>query len=265
MEISLGSAPHQQHLLSMLESIGSLTPDERTAIQQLPARVRLVQAGHDIVRDGDTPTECCIVLEGLACRYKTLRGGVRQILSFHFPGDLPDLQSLHLDKMDHGLSAIEKTRAAFISHADIMDLVQRFPALSSLFWRSTLIEGAIFRQWMIGLGRRPALPRMAHLFCEVKARVQANGAAPSDEVRFPVTQADLSDATGLSAVHVNRVMKTLKEGYGVTLRSGRLQSLDWPGLAKSCDFDPGYLHHDKGARSVEPEPASSGAQERPAS
>lgn len=124
------SAP-DQHALGMLirklESIATLSDTERQAIQGLPVRIHHLNARQDIVRDGDQPTHCCLVLEGWACRYKLLRQGKRQIMSFHIPGDIPDLQSLHVRTMDHSLATLTKAVVAFIPHESLRELTARHP------------------------------------------------------------------------------------------------------------------------------------------
>ena len=147
-----------QHVMTMLirklESIATLSDEERQAIESLPVRVTALNARQDIVRDGDKPSYCCLVLDGWACRYKLLREGKRQIFSFHIPGDIPDLQSLHVPIMDHSLATVTKATVAFIPHESMRDLTARFPSIAAIFWRDTLIDAGIFREWMIGLGRR---------------------------------------------------------------------------------------------------------------
>src|SRR6476661_7026766 len=151
------SAP-DQHAIAMLirklESIATLSDEERQAIESLPVRIQTLNARQDIVRDGDKPSQCCLILDGWACRYKLLSEGKRQILSFHIAGDIPDLLSLHIPAMDHSLATVTKATVAFIPHEDLRDLITRFPGIASIFWRDTLVDAAIFRQWMVSMGRR---------------------------------------------------------------------------------------------------------------
>src|SRR5215218_4848801 len=121
----------------------------------------------DIVREGDRPTHCCLVIEGFTCRYKFTEEGKRQIFSFHTPGDIPDLQTLHLRVMDHNIATIVDSTVGFIAHEPLRALCEKFPRVASALWRDTLIDSSIFREWMVGLGRRDARQRVAHLFCEM--------------------------------------------------------------------------------------------------
>ncbi|WP_244472891.1 Crp/Fnr family transcriptional regulator, partial [Methylobacterium sp. Leaf100] len=143
-------------LLRKLDSIATLSNEEQEAVRNLPARTRTLEPGQDIVREGDKPSQCCLVLEGWLCRYKILGEGRRQIFSFHIPGDTPDLQSLHLPVMDHSLGTVTVATVAFIPHDSVRDLTLRFPRLGAVLWRDTLIDAAIFREWMTGMGRKSA-------------------------------------------------------------------------------------------------------------
>jgi CRP-like cAMP-binding protein len=204
--------------------------------------VRTLKADADIVRDQDQPSQCCLVLEGFLCRYKALDDGRRQIFSFHIPGDIPDLQSLHLTVMDHNLGTLVRSKVAFITHDNMRALLRNHPVIGDACWRDTLIDAAIFREWMVGMGRRQAYGRIAHLFCELTAKNRAIGLAPEDSFKLPATQADLGDALGLSTVHVNRVLQELRGAGLITLGGGVLTVLDWEGLKEAGEFDPTYLH-----------------------
>lgn len=229
-----------------LESVADLDPEERAAIERLPATIRTLEPGQDIVRQGDRPTQCCLIVEGFAFRYKMLRGGKRQILSFHIPGDIPDLQNLYLDVMDHSLGALVPTQAAFIPHGAIRDLAGRFPRVFGALWRETLVDAATYREWIVGLGRRSAYARTAHLLCELLVRVKAVGLTSDYSFALPLTQAELADALGLSIVHVNRIIQLLRSRNLVTMRGGKVTVGDWEGLRTAAEFDPAYLHFKAG-------------------
>jgi CRP-like cAMP-binding protein len=234
--------PHTVALIRKLESIAPLAPEEKAALLRLPLRLHAVAADRDVVREGDRPAECCLIVEGFACRYNLTDEGKRQILSFHISGDIPDLQSLHLDVMDHSLGTLVPSRLAFIQHEDLRSLMRSHPRLGDLFWRDTLIDAAVFRQWMVGLGRRSAHTRIAHLLCELLVRLRAVELAEDHAFDLPVTQTELGDALGLSTVHVNRVLQDLRSENLISLRGGTLTVLDWDGLKTAGEFDPAYLH-----------------------
>jgi CRP-like cAMP-binding protein len=125
------------------------------------------------------------VLDGWLQRYKILDNGLRQIFSFHIAGDMPDLQSLHLRTMDHGIATVMQSTVALIPHENVRELIRNFPRLGDLLWRDTLIDGAIFRQWMIGMGRKHASERIAHMVCEMFAKKRAVGLAKDDTFNSP--------------------------------------------------------------------------------
>jgi CRP-like cAMP-binding protein len=146
-------------LIRKLESITDLTPEERQALLALPMRVQDVRADQDIVREGDRPSQCCLLLEGFAARFKFTDKGKRQIFAFHTPGDIPDVLSLQLKTMDHTLGTLTPCKLGFIQHDPMRELLRQHPRLTDVFWRDTLIDAAIFREWMIGIGRRSAKTR----------------------------------------------------------------------------------------------------------
>jgi CRP-like cAMP-binding protein len=234
-------------LIRKLESIATLTDEERQAFENLPAIIRVLDARQDIVRDKDRPLHSCLVLSGWAQRYKILSEGKRQIMSFHIPGDLPDLHSLHLHVMDHSLATLTTCRLAFIPHESLRELATRFPGLGAALWRDTLVDAAIFREWMTGIGRRTAHGRIAHVFCEMYLKLEAVGLAKDHRCEWPITQIDIGDTLGLSNVHVNRVLQDLRSQGLITLRGSTLAIEDWAGLAKLGEFDPAYLHLEKRA------------------
>ncbi|WP_426954148.1 Crp/Fnr family transcriptional regulator [Muricoccus radiodurans] len=242
----VSTAPDGRRLLLRLESIADLTAEERQAVLDLPLVVRSYDAGSDIVRDHDRPHECCLLLEGYAIRHKLLPDGRRQIMAFHIPGDIPDLESLHLHILDNSVGALTPVRAAFIPHRAIREATQRHPGLLHAFWRQTLIDAAVFREWMIGMGRRTAHERIAHLICEMLLRLEAVGLAPEGTYLFPATQNELGDALGLSTVHVNRVLQDLRKQELITWVRSVVTVLKRDALMDLCAFDPTYLHQDHG-------------------
>src|SRR3954451_229100 len=151
---------HLDPLIRRLESIAPVSDDERQAIAALPITVRDLRADQDIVRDQDRPSQCCVILEGFACRYKLLPGGRRQIVSFHIPGDIPDLQSLHLEIMDHNLGTVVASKVAFIPHETVRLFLRAHPRIADVFWRETLIDAAVFREWVVNVGGPGASGRM---------------------------------------------------------------------------------------------------------
>ncbi len=223
---------HTHSLIAKMESIVTLRDEERAALQRLPMQVQDLRADQDIVREGDRPTRSCLLIEGFTCRYSMTEKGKRQIYSFHIPGEIPDLQSLHIKTMDHSLATVSHCKVGFIQHEVLHDLCARYPRLAGAFWRETLIDGAIFREWMKGIGRRQANGRIAHLFCELFVKLRAVGLTQDHTFPLPITQAELGDALGLSTVHVNRTLMDLRRDGLIVSIGASLTIEDWEALKK---------------------------------
>jgi CRP-like cAMP-binding protein len=164
-------------------------------------------------------------------------------MSFHIPGDIPDLQSLHLEVMDHSLATVVASKVAFIPHEVVRAFLRAHPRIADVFWRDTLIDAAVFREWVVNVGRRDAYARISHVLCEVYVRLRAVGLVNGQSFEMPITQAELGDATGMSTVHVNRTLQELR-GHGLisTPKNGRVVIEDWDRLQEAGEFDPTYLH-----------------------
>jgi CRP-like cAMP-binding protein len=225
-----------------LETIGELSVEDRRLIEGLPLRIQPFKEDEDLVREGQRPSECCLLLDGVACRYKVLGEGQRQILSFHLPGEIPDLQSLHLGVMDHSLASLTPGHAGYIPHAALKAATRQSATLTHLLWRETLIDAAVFREWLAGVGRRTAHQRVGHLICELMMRLRALDLVDDHVMELLITQAEIADALGLSTVHVNRVLQDLRRDEFIAQSGRRLQVRDWAGLKRVSDFDPAFLH-----------------------
>lgn len=228
-------------LVENLSRYGPLTPEDRDAVAGLPAASRRFGAGDDLIVEGDSPSQCRVLASGQAFRHRTLPDGRRQIMSFHVPGDIFDVEGLLL-AMDHTVTALSSCEVAFIPHAALEALMLERPPILRALWRTNLVENAISREWMFGIGRRSARARIAHLFCEVFLRMRAAGLVEKNRCRFPATQTHLSDALGLSVVHTNRVLQELRGEGLIAFRGGELIVLDWAGLQAAGEFDAAYLH-----------------------
>ena len=196
------TSPSENHLklIRKLESISDLSDADRSALADLPLHPKQFGANREVVGEGERPSHCCLLLDGFMHRYKTLPDGGRQVLSYHLPGDIPDLLSVHLETMDHSLGTVTATEVAFIPHSAIRSVVRDFPGIASAFWRDTLIDAAVFREWIVNVGARAARARIAHLLSELFARLGALGLAEEDGFLLPLTQVEIADATG----HVGR-------------------------------------------------------------
>lgn len=240
-------SPDHLRLIRKLSLWGDLGAEDRYALARLPLHVRECPENADIIREGETASECCLVLEGLVCRYRLLSGGARQILSFHPPGDVVDFQSLFLRARDHSIGALTPSRLAAIPHAALHDLLETRPGVARAFWRETLVDAAIARSWLAGVGRRNARQRLAHMICELFVRTRVIDMGQSDGFDLAATQPELGDCLGLSAVHVNRVFQELKRDGLISSQGRFIRILDWEGLRRAADFDATYLHLAQGA------------------
>jgi CRP-like cAMP-binding protein len=233
---------HITNLLRRIDPIDVLSDSDRYALLNLPIQIIQLRAGQDIVRQGDRPNRSCLLIDGFASASKLTGEGNRQITSFYISGDIPDLQSLHLRVMDITFSTMTTCRVGFIPHEALILLCATFPLLGAALWRTTLVDAAIYREWVANVGQRQAHTRMAHLLCEIVVRLRAIGLAPDDACDLPMTQTDIADAIGISVVHVNRILGRLREEGLIVFKNKRLKVLDWPGLVATGDFDATYLH-----------------------
>ena len=231
-------------LLRRLNTVSGLDDADIAAIRGLPINVRHWEAGRAIVSDGGRPTECCLVIEGFCIRAKTTVSGQRQILSIHIAGEIPDLQSLHLHRMDHDLIAVAPSTLGFISHASLRALTRANPNVAEVLWRDTLIDSAIFREWIVNVGQRPAASRLAHTVVELRRRLAITGRATGDTFDMPLTQEQISEALGITPVHANRIIRQLRDDNIVDISRGRVTVLDETNLAELAQFDDRYLHQD---------------------
>lgn len=225
---------------SRLSSHSHLSAEDRQGLLALPFRTMQIAARRDFVPLGQPVDHACFIVEGFVSRFAQSTEGARQVTAFHIAGDMADLHSLVLPNPTQGLHAITTTTILSVPHAALRELTRSSPSIAEAFWRECMIDAAITAQWVVNVGRRDAKTRVAHLLCEMAERYGAVE-RPGCAYDLPITQADLADATGLTPVHVNRVLKVLRvEGLAVC-RSGEVQIVDRDGLESAGDFDPAYL------------------------
>ena len=232
-------------MLRRLTTVSKLGEADIDALRSLPIAVRHWEGGRNVVTDGQYPKESCLVIEGFCARSKTTLRGERQILSIHIPGEIPDLQSLHLHVMDHDLITLTPATLGFISHASLRTLTHARPGVAEALWRDTLIDAAIFREWIVNVGQRPAPARLAHVLLELRKRLAVIAGRPAaTEFEFPLTQEQIGEALGITPVHVNRIVKQLRQEGIVDVSRGRAHILDQTRLEELAQFDDRYLHLD---------------------
>ena len=196
----------------------------------------------DLVREGDRPKGILLILEGMAYRYKVRANEARQIVAYLIPGDLGDLDVALLDRMDHGIRTFSDCRVAWIKPDVLFEIARGHPAIARALRMGTLVDGATLREWVLNVGCRTAIERLAHLFCELLLRMQAVGLAHGNSYDLPIRQTELADTTGMSNVHVNRSLQGLRRRGLIYLTGKSLTILDVPALRALADFRGDYLH-----------------------
>lgn len=233
-----------QRYLDRLLSRSILTEEEQDAILDLPCHFEKVRPDADFVGLGEDVDHACLVVEGFVGRFDQNASGVRQITAIHIPGDMADLHSVVQTRTTSALQALSMTTILRVPHSAIRSAAARLPALAEAFWRDCMVDTAILSQWVVNLGRRDARARIAHLLCEIATRLRAPVEGGVIHFAFGVTQTQLADATGLTPVHVNRILKAMRAEGLVDVRRREVSILDWAGLVEAGDFDRRYLQVD---------------------
>lgn len=234
--------PDREPFIRKLETVARLGDDDRELLRERCRRTVTLRAKEEIAQEGTDPRVVHLVLSGFACRYKILADGSRQIVAFLIPGDLCDLHVFILDELDHNIATLTDCRLALLSRDDVTALCER-PKIARALWWSTLTDQAVLREWLVNIGRRAAEERVAHLLCELLFRLRHVGlVAPDNSFTLPVTQTELADTLGLTVVHVNRMIKNLRDMNLIALAGRQVIVLDEAGLVRFCGFRANYLH-----------------------
>jgi CRP-like cAMP-binding protein len=203
---------------------------------------RELKSNEDLIRQGDDPDVSAVVTSGMVARYHLLPNGLRQYLSFHIAGDMPDSQALFIDKMDHAVCAIGPAKIASIPHKQMLIAFNRRPSVGFAIWRETLIDAAIFREAITNNSARTLPARMGHLFCELFYRARASGLIEGNSFTAPISLVQLGETLGMSIASVNRALQELRASRAVDFQRGELQVKDWESLVEIAQFNPAYLH-----------------------
>jgi CRP-like cAMP-binding protein len=230
-----------ERLLLRLELRDVLHPDERAALAGCMSPQRGVTAGQEIVREGSSPHESTLLIDGMTARVVTLLDGSQQITALHVGGDFVDLHSFLLRRMDHSVVTLTDCTIATIAHPKLRDLTSRYPHLTRLLWLSTLLDAAIHRQWLVAMGRRNAAAQLAHLLCELYLRLEVVKLAADHAFELPLNQAQLANALGRSRATVNGAVQHLRAEQLVQWSGSHIELIDWTGLVGLAQFDPTYL------------------------
>ncbi|KQP93720.1 cyclic nucleotide-binding protein [Methylobacterium sp. Leaf117] len=229
-------------LIRKLEGFGPLSDQDRAILTSVSASGHLIGPRVDLIREGDAPDGVILIMEGIACRQKHRANGARQITAYLVPGDACDLDVALLSRMDHTITTLSACRVVRVPLDVVKRLMEEHPAIARSLRMSTLVDEATLREWLVNVGCRSAIERIAHLFCELLLRLQVVGFASEDTYEFPVTQLDLADTVGLSNVHVNRSLQELRRQGVIELKGRTLRILDRQRLKSIAEFDAKYLH-----------------------
>ena len=230
------------HMIAKFQRRAALDASDCQALMDLPYELRTVEPNRYLVREGEKVHNSMLIVEGLAFRQKLTADGSRQILSVHIPGDFVDLEGALLRRADHNVQALTRCEIAVVPGNEIFELIKAHPRIAQAMWIDTLIDASIFREWIVNVGRRNARTRIAHLLCEFARRLEVAGLGSSMGYELPMTQEQLADATGLTAVHINRTLKQLAS-EGLIVRERRFVVIpDWKKLRHAAEFNESYLH-----------------------
>lgn len=218
-----------------------LAGEERSRLTAVITASRTFQQGQDIVSIGSRPTHSTLMVDGFAARYKLLADGGRQITALHVAGDFVDLHAFLLKTMDHGIVALSNCRVAFSEHEDLKVITEQAPHLTRLLWLDTLVDGAIHREWIVAMGRRSKKSHLAHLICELFVRLEVVCKTEGKSFHFPLSQTEMADVLGLSVVHMNRIIQTLRREGLISWVNQTITILDDIKLRELAEFDPTYL------------------------
>lgn len=222
-----------------------LSAADLDALEQSVIEVRKIPARHSLAISGEPISVSTYLIEGFICRYMDDRNGIRQLVAVHVAGDFVDLHGYPLGRLDHDVATLNACRIALIRHAEIDRLLQERPNLTKMLWFSTLLDAAMHREWIFRLGRLDAVARVGHFFCELEAKLRAVGLSDGRDFALPLTQADLGEACGMTPVHINRMLKELRERKLMHMRRGGVTIFDLPALRLLSEFDPSYLFVDE--------------------
>lgn len=230
-----------QRFLDRLLSRSVLTRDEQDAILDLPCHFAEVKANRDFVGLREDIDHASLIVDGLVGRFDQNSDGVRQITAIHIPGDMANLHSVVQPQATSALQALSVATILRVPHAAIREATARLPALAEALWRDCMVDAAILSQWVVNIGRRDARTRVAHLLCEVATRLDVQADRKSFSFPFAVTQFQLADAAGLTSVHVNRVLRSLRQDGLTDVGKREVKVLDWDGLVRAGEFNRNYL------------------------
>ena len=220
----------------------SIPEADLVALDTAMGEVREVPPRTILVRKGERVRHSTYLIEGHVCRYMDDREGQRQLVGTHVPGDFFDLHSFPMHHLDHYIATLGPVKIGVYPHETLARLTEASPTLTRALWFSTLLDAAMHREWIFRLGRLDADGRVAHFFCEMGVRLAMVGLCDGKTFALPINQTDLAEACGITPVHANRTLRSLREQGLMTFRSGIVTILDRGKLSRLAEFDIQYLY-----------------------
>lgn len=231
-------------LARKLGAFADLTAQELSVLSDLHARRKTFSSGHDMVHQGQPEQSAYILADGWVCSYRLLASGSRQIVDFQIPGDFLGLRTILCRTAGHSIEPLTVVKASAVSANELMDVFTQNPRLGTAVLWAASRDDAMVVEHLVGIGRRNAVERTAHLLLELGARLTLVGLGTKAGYDCPLSQYLLADALGLSSVHVNRVLRELREDGLLTFRNGRVNLTNFSGLVALADFNQDYLDQD---------------------
>lgn len=238
---------HQHALGQFLRRLlrhSELSKKERAAILALPSHATQIQARFEIGSPGQVVDHACLVVKGLAGRIDQMKNGRRQMTALHIPGDMCDLHSIVQPKAGWSTTALNTTTVLHVPHTSLRELTRDYPNIAMAFWRDTTTDASILAKWLANFGRRDARARLAHLLCEMGLRMEAAQIGTRTAYHLSMTQDQLSDTTGMTAVHVNRTLQSLRATGILRYQQGLVEISDWAELVAIANYTDNYLFLD---------------------
>tara|TARA_A100001391_G_scaffold114041_3_gene76826 strand:+ start:3617 stop:4390 length:774 start_codon:yes stop_codon:yes gene_type:complete len=237
-----GAAPDISKFLATIRKRFSLSEHEGDMIAAQLQDVFELKAGDYLVHEGEKIGYSSLILEGFAARFKETAAGERQIMEVQIPGDFVDLHSYPLEVLDHSIAALTPCKVARLPHRALTQLIEDHPRFARILWFSTMVDASMHREWLLNIGTRNGMARIAHLMCEIYSRSEVVGLTDGGSFRFPLSQTQIGECLGYTQMHVNRMLKKLRQ-TGLIAGTGQVvEILDWDGLAQLSEFDPAYLY-----------------------
>lgn len=219
-----------------------LTAEELRLLDGAVSEVRTIDARTTMIEAGERVTSSTLLVRGFMSRYIDDPAGLRQLVAMHVAGEFVDLHAYPMRELDHSIGTLTSCEVAIVPHDALKAVLEGHEDLSRKLWFSTLLDAALHRAWLFRVGRLDAVGRVAHLFCEMNARLESAGLSDGETFQLPMTQTDIAEVCGLTPEHVNRVLRQLREGELCQFKSGSVTLINPAALARRGHFDPNYLY-----------------------